>query len=72
MAVDVYASSNKSVAAWIPIRDYEILQQLARRSKVSIAMYVRAIIIDATQEELYLMNSTTITTTIDSTKAQVV
>lgn len=47
----IFDAQHKLVAAHISIKDYQLLQQLATNNKVSIAAYVRAIIVDALQEE---------------------
>lgn len=54
----------KSVATWIPMKDYAMLQHLAFKSKVTVAAYIRAIIIDATQDELYRTASIIVDNTI--------
>jgi hypothetical protein len=49
-----YKDHHKHVSAWIPMRDYEVLNRLARDNKVTLAAYLRAIIVDAVEEELCL------------------
>lgn len=45
---------HKPVATWLLLKDVEMLQQLASKNNVSVAAYVRAIIVDAlAEEELY-------------------
>lgn len=51
MAADLYGKNNKLVATWISVKDFQILEQLAHNNKVTLAAYVRAIIVDAVQEE---------------------
>ena len=41
----------KSIATWILHKDFELLCQLAARNKVSVAGYVRGIIVDAIADE---------------------
>lgn len=43
--------NHRPVATWIPIQDYDLLQKIARDNKVKIGEYLRAIIVDALQEE---------------------
>lgn len=47
----MYEKSHKNVATWIPIKDFELLQELANKHKVRLAAYLRAIIVDALQDE---------------------
>ena len=46
-----YDKHHKLVAAWIPVRDFETLHRLAKANNVSLAAYLRAIIVDAIDEE---------------------
>ena len=48
---NLYQSPHKQVATWISLTDYEQLGQLAQANHVSIAAYVRGIIVDAIQDE---------------------
>ena len=47
------AITHKSVATWILHKDFKALQDLAAKNNVSIASYMRGIIVDAIQDELY-------------------
>jgi hypothetical protein len=49
MALDY--SQYKSIATWIRQKDFELLCQLSARQKVSVAAYVRGIIVDAIADE---------------------
>ena len=53
-----YGTNHKLVAAWIPTNDFELLNQLANKHHVKISAYLRAIIVDALQEELYTIKLT--------------
>lgn len=50
---DIYDKNNKLVATWISMNDYATLQHLAFKNKVTLAAYMRAILVDAIQEEDY-------------------
>jgi hypothetical protein len=52
-----YDKHHKLVAAWVPMRDYEALHRLAKANKVSLAAYLRAIIVDAIDEETCIAQS---------------
>ena len=41
----------KSVATWISLGDFELLQLLAEKDNVTIASYIRGIIVDAIQDQ---------------------
>lgn len=59
---DLYEKHHKLVATWIPRKDFEHLEQLAKDNKVTLAAYVRAVIVDVLQEEastIQTINSTT-------------
>ena len=60
---NIYDGNMKSVATWIPMRDFAMLQHLAFVNKVSVAAYIRGIIIDAVQDEVYSVNSKKFTNT---------
>ena len=45
--------THKSVATWILKSDFKALQDLAAKNNVSVAAYIRGIIVDAIQDELY-------------------
>ena len=60
-----YGSAHKLAATWIPTKDFELLQQLAKTNKVRLSAYIRAIIVDALNEE-------TFTNTIQNTNHEVV
>jgi hypothetical protein len=47
----VYKTPHKPVATWITVQDYALLQHLAFKHKVRVASYIRAILIDALEEE---------------------
>lgn len=49
-----YHENNKSVSAWVSMRDYAKLRHLAFIHKVTIASYIRSIIVDALQEEQHI------------------
>jgi hypothetical protein len=42
---------HRPVGTWLQANDYQKLEQFARNNNVSIASYVRGIIIDAIQDE---------------------
>lgn len=42
---------HKPVATWLRLKDYNSLQEIAERSNVGVAAYVRGIIVDAIQDE---------------------
>ena len=46
-----YDKHHKLVAAWVPMRDFDALHKLAKANNVSLAAYLRAIIVDAIDEE---------------------
>lgn len=48
---DQYLENNRQVATWLSTKDYATLQHLAFKNNVSTAAYVRAIIVDAIEEE---------------------
>ena len=48
----------KPVATWLPEKDLEQLQNLARENNVTVASYLRAIIVDVLQDENYTIQST--------------
>jgi hypothetical protein len=47
-----YKDNHAPITTWVPIEDMIMLQQLANRNKVTLAAYLRAIIVDIIQEEL--------------------
>lgn len=53
----LYEARHRQVNTWVPTRDYELLVKLAALSKVKLSVYLRAIIVDAMQDER-LHNST--------------
>lgn len=55
-----FDESHKLVATWISLKDFELLEQLARTNNVKLAAYVRAIIVDAIQEEIYTIQNDSI------------
>jgi hypothetical protein len=55
--------SYKSVATWIPMKDFALLQHLAFLNKVTVASYIRGIINDAIADEIQIRNIKTDTTT---------
>ena len=44
--------THKSVATWIRKEDFVLLQELSARNNVTVASYIRGIIVDAIQDEL--------------------
>ncbi len=68
----LFDQPHKSVATWISMKDYEILQRLAQNSKVTVSLYIRAIIVDAVQEELTIAANAVICNTVSPTKSKVV
>jgi hypothetical protein len=57
---------HKPVGTWLSLKDFELLRQLAQANNVGVAAYVRAIIVDALQDELYI-NQNSINSTIQHT-----
>lgn len=55
--VDMLHTTHKSIATWILKTDFEQLQQLAAKNNVTIAAYLRAIIVDALQDEAELLQN---------------
>jgi hypothetical protein len=55
--VDPFHSNHKSVATWIPMHDYAMLQHLAFINNCTVATYIRGIITDAVQDEKYRMKN---------------
>ena len=55
---EVYGSTHKLVAAWIPTNDFEMLNQLANKHNVKLSAYLRAIIVDALQDEITTISYT--------------
>jgi hypothetical protein len=53
LMADIYDQNNKQVSTWISMKDYAMLQHLAFKNKVTLAAYMRAILVDAVQEEVY-------------------
>lgn len=43
--------NDKSVATWITMKDFAYLQHLAFANNVTVASYIRAIIVDALEDE---------------------
>lgn len=50
-SIPIGGSAYKSVATWIPLETYSSLRKIAEGHNVSIATYLRAIIIDVVDEE---------------------
>lgn len=50
--VTIYNTEHKFVGTWVPVKDVALLRKLATDSNVTLAAYVRAILVDAVQEEL--------------------
>ena len=50
-AKGVYKAQHKLVATWVPTEDFALLQHLAFTHSVPLASYLRAILIDALEEE---------------------
>ena len=48
---NLYDTQHKFVGTWVPVEDVAFLSKLAKANKVSLAAYVRAIIVDAVEEE---------------------
>ena len=48
---DIFKDKHGPVTTWVPLEDVAILQQLATKHKVTLAAYLRAIIIDIIQDE---------------------
>lgn len=48
---------HKPVGTWLPVRDYELLKELAQNNNVPISTYVRGIIVDAIQDENCIIQS---------------
>ena len=51
MRVNEYRKTHRLVATWISDKDFDSLKSLASTNKVRLAAYVRAILIDALQDE---------------------
>ena len=45
----------KPVATWLPVDVIEALQQISELNNVSVSAYIKAIIVDAVEEELNLL-----------------
>ena len=50
---DGYRNNHSLVATWISKKDFEFLTQQATKHKVGLSAYVRSILIDAIQDELF-------------------
>jgi len=48
---DVFKDKHGQVTTWIPKEDVAILQHLARENNVTMAAYLRAIIVDIIEDE---------------------
>ena len=46
-----YKQRHKLVAAWIPIGDFEFLRGRAQAHNISVSAYIRAILVDAMEDE---------------------
>lgn len=55
--VDMLHVTHKSIATWILKTDFESLQQLAVKNNVTVAAFLRAIIVDALQDEAELVQN---------------
>ena len=51
MGVNAYRKAHRLVATWISEKDFDLLKRLATTNRVRLSAYVRAILIDALQEE---------------------
>lgn len=47
----LYEAFHHQVNTWIPTEDYKLLTELAKVHKVKLSVYLRAIIVDALQDE---------------------
>lgn len=54
----LYKGRHRLVAAWIPVADFELLTSRAGAHNVTISAYVRAIIVDAMEEEAEFLSKT--------------
>lgn len=52
-----YENDHRPVGTWVPNKDFQALQRLASASGVSVAVYLRAIIVDAINDEEELSSS---------------
>lgn len=48
---DQWSDSKKFVATWLSIQDFELLRTLSEADNVSVAAYIRAILVDAIQDQ---------------------
>lgn len=48
-----YRSKHKLVAVWVPSEDFEFLSEQADKHKIGLSAYVRSILVDALQDELF-------------------
>ena len=58
-----YEDKHKQVSTWVAMGDFRVLQSLAAQAGVTISIYLRAIIVDAVQDELEKMNKQSCYTT---------
>jgi len=47
----IYEAHHRPVATWVTIEDFKLLQKLAEIHKLKLSVYLRAIIVDALQDE---------------------
>ena len=52
-----YDNKYKNVGTFVTMNDFAMLQHLAFKSKVTVAAYIRAIIVDAVQDQLCIENT---------------
>jgi hypothetical protein len=50
---DGYRAKHKLVAVWVPSEDFEFLSEQADKHKIGLSAYVRSILVDALQDELF-------------------
>lgn len=50
----LYSAYYHQVATWVPIEDYELLVELAKKHNLKLGVYLRAIITDAVADERML------------------
>ena len=48
---DIFKDKHGPITTWVPLEDLAILQQLAIKHNVTLAAYIRAIIVDIIQDE---------------------
>jgi hypothetical protein len=48
---NIFKERHRPVGAWLSLKDFELFQGLAKKNKVSVSLYLRAIIVDILEEE---------------------